>query len=207
LSTGAIFCYRYAQCFKADKQFPSVTFAATCLMIILTGNLVSECLGFLFINAALTHFPFYNKILFLSSASNQPHLHIEPKSKYSTCLSTQVNYTLFSLFGINCLWFAASSLVLSLCHADVPHWLSIRNASSMSFVLVATVVLEAIVNPPSVWFVLIPCIRGVSLFIMQSFLIYGLLKAKEERTLDVISEVTSKMQFPSELDTKALTKV
>jgi hypothetical protein len=71
----------------------------------------------------------------------------------------------------------------------------------MSFVFVATLVLEAIVNPPSVWFVLIPIIRGVSLFIMQSSLIYGLMKAREAGTSLALSEVTSKIQFPSELET------
>jgi hypothetical protein len=108
---------------------------------------------------------------------------------------------------MNSLLFTASSLLLSLYHADVPHWLSIRNASSMSFVFVASIVLEAIVNPPSVWFVLIPCIRGVSLFIMQSFFLYGLLKATEASSSAVISEATSKMQFPSELESTFLTKV
>jgi hypothetical protein len=71
----------------------------------------------------------------------------------------------------------------------------------MNFVFVATIVLEAIVNPPNVWFVLIPIIRGVSLFIMQSSLIYGLLKAREAGTSLALSEVTSKIQFPSELET------
>jgi hypothetical protein len=147
------------------------------------------------------------QFLFLSSASNQPHLHIAPKSKYSTCLSTQVDYTILSLFSINAFLFAASSLVLSLYHADVPHWISFRNASSMSFVLVASIVLETIVNPPSVWFVLIPCIRGVSLCIMQSFLIYGLLKATEASSSAVISEISSKIQFPSELESTFLSEV
>jgi hypothetical protein len=139
--------------------------------------------------------------LFFLSSAYEPYVYIAPKTNFSTCLSSYASPTIFALFSIHFLLSAGSTLILALFHADGLEWISFRNASSMSFVFVATIVLEAIVNPPNVWFVLIPIIRGVSLFIMQSSLMYGLLKAREAGTSLALSEFTTKIQYPSELET------
>jgi hypothetical protein len=70
----------------------------------------------------------------------------------------------------------------------------------MTLVMNATLVLEAIVTPPSIWFVLIPAVRGLSLLTIQTTWVYGLLEIVQKGTnKETVSEISSHLQFPTTL--------
>jgi hypothetical protein len=174
------------------SPFDMLIFVETTGLTIMSMNLVSHTTvvgmsrnySFCFLTTQLFSF---------SLQPTEPHVYIA-KTKYCICLSSNVRATIFALLNIHFFLSAVSSLFLVLFRIDRLEWILFGNASSINFVFMATIVLQAIVNA-------LPMIRCVSLLMIQSLKMNGLLKSGEAGTSLVLTEVTSKINFPSELET------
>jgi hypothetical protein len=137
----------------------------------------------------------------------EPHIYVNYGTKFATCLSASTSPNIAFLSLINILISMTSCLLLSHYHGHTEQWKTFRNASVMLFVINASIVLEAIVSSPTVWFVLIPSVRGISVLVKQTVFIFGLFKSLDRKNTDVLSDLSMSLKIPTQFKALEMGKV
>jgi hypothetical protein len=71
----------------------------------------------------------------------------------------------------------------------------------------ASIILEAIVSSPTVWFVLIPTVRSISVLVQQIVFTFGFFKSLDKNNTNVLSDPSTTLKLPTELEALEMKEV